>query len=194
MKQSRHLPRKYVWTFCWSRHSTYFHWQIFACYKKLLDRKSYCPQIFVHLPPEGWDQGQRQQIIIWLPQIWLFGLPRHSWQSYALTKESRGHSISHSFQNLQTIASVYQYDLLIPWQLEKLLWASRPITSLTSKNVKYDWKDEQQKCFDAIKRVLGREVLLDYPDFNALFEIYTDASKIQISAFISQKRNVIALY
>ena len=55
-------------------------------------------------------------------------------------------------------------------------------------------KDEHQKCFDAIKRVIGREVLLAYPDFNALFEIYTDASKLQIGAVISQKGNPIALY
>ena len=48
-----------------------------------------------------------------------------------------------------------------------------PLTALTSKNVKYDWKDKHQKCFDAIKRVIGREVLLDYPDFNASFEIHT---------------------
>ena len=44
-----------------------------------------------------------------------------------------------------------------------------PLTALTSKNVKYDWKDKHQKCFDAIKRVIGREVLLAYPDFNAPF-------------------------
>ena len=69
-----------------------------------------------------------------------------------------------------------------------------PITDLTSKNVKYNWKDEHQKCFDAIKRVIGREVLLAYPDFNAPFEIHTDASKLQIGTVISQKGNPIALY
>ena len=46
-------------------------------------------------------------------------------------------------------------------------------------------KDEHQKCFDAIKCVIGREVLLACPDFNATFEIHTDASKLQIRAVIS---------
>ena len=55
-------------------------------------------------------------------------------------------------------------------------------------------KDEHQKCFDAVKRVIGREVLLAYPDFNALFEIHTDASKLQIGAVISQKGKPIAFY
>ena len=50
------------------------------------------------------------------------------------------------------------------------------------------WKAEHQKCFDAIKRVIGRELLLAYPDFNAPFEIHTDASKLQIGAVIFQKR------
>ena len=71
------------------------------------------------------------------------------------------------------------------WQKRSELLA--PLTSLTSKNVKYDWKDEHQKCFDAIKHVIGREILLAYLDFNDPFEIHTDASKLQIGAVISQK-------
>ena len=39
------------------------------------------------------------------------------------------------------------------WQKRSELLA--PLTALTSKNVKYDWKDEHQKCFDAIKHVIG---------------------------------------
>ena len=69
-----------------------------------------------------------------------------------------------------------------------------PLTSLTSKNVKYECKYEHQKCFDAIKRVIGRELLLAYPDFNDPFEINTDASKLQISAVISQKGKSIPFY
>ena len=59
------------------------------------------------------------------------------------------------------------------WQKRSDLLA--PLTALTSKNVKYEWTDEYKKCFEAIKCVIGREVLLGYPDFNALFEIHTDA-------------------
>ena len=63
-----------------------------------------------------------------------------------------------------------------------------------SIKLKYDWKDKHQKCFDAIKRVIGREVLLAYPDFNAPFEIHTDSSKLNIGAVISKKGNPIAFY
>ena len=78
------------------------------------------------------------------------------------------------------------------WQKRSELLA--PLTALTSKNVKYYWKDKHQKCFEAIKRVIGREVLSGYPDFNASFEIHTDASKLQLGAVISQKGKPIAFY
>ena len=42
--------------------------------------------------------------------------------------------------------------------------------------------------------MIGREVLLGYPDFNAPFEIHTDASKLQIGAVISQKGKPIDFY
>ena len=42
--------------------------------------------------------------------------------------------------------------------------------------------------------MIGREVLFAYPYFSALFEIYTDASKLQIGAVMSQKGKTIALY
>ena len=61
-------------------------------------------------------------------------------------------------------------------------------------NILIPWKDEHQKCFYDIKRVIGREVLLAYPDFNAPFEIHTDASKLQIGAVKSQKVNPITFY
>ena len=69
------------------------------------------------------------------------------------------------------------------WQKRSEILA--PLTALTSKNFKYDWKDEHQKCFDAIKCVIGCELLLAYPDFSASFEIHTYSSKLQICAFIS---------
>ena len=78
------------------------------------------------------------------------------------------------------------------WQKRSELLAA--LTALTSKNVKYDCKDNHQKCFDAIKRVIGREVLLAYPEFNAPFEIHNDSSKLQIGAVISQRWHPITFY
>ena len=40
--------------------------------------------------------------------------------------------------------------------------------------------------------MIGREVLLAYPDFNAPLEIHTHASKLKIGTVISQKGKPIA--
>ena len=61
-------------------------------------------------------------------------------------------------------------------------------------HVKYKGKDKPENVLIQKKRVIGREVLLAYPDFNAPFEIHTDASKLQIGAVISQNSKPIAFY
>ena len=47
------------------------------------------------------------------------------------------------------------------------MWKNRSellalLTALTYKNAEYDCKDEHQKCFVAINRVIGREIFLAY--------------------------------
>jgi hypothetical protein len=69
---------------------------------------------------------------------------------------------------------------------------SAPLTTLTAKGKNFIWEDVHTKCFNAIKRVIGREVLLAYPDFNKPFEIHTNASKTQLGAVISQDNKPIA--
>ena len=78
------------------------------------------------------------------------------------------------------------------WKQRSTLLA--PLTALTSKKKPYKWEDEHEKCFHAIKRIIGREVLLAYPDFNAPFDIHTDASKTQLGAVISQSGKPIAFF
>ncbi len=56
---------------------------------------------------------------------------------------------------------------------------------LTKKGVKYKWGRVEQLAFDNIKRVMTKETLLYYPDFNKEFEIHTDASLRQIGTVIS---------
>ena len=78
--------------------------------------------------------------------------------------------------------------------MAKDLWASFPINCLNFQKRQIRRKEKHPKFFDAIKCVIGCEVLLAYLDFNATFEIYTDASKIKIGAVIPQKVNPIAFY
>jgi len=69
-----------------------------------------------------------------------------------------------------------------------------PLTALTSKNVKWHWTSVEQNAFDAMKKIISRETLLTYPNFNLPFEIHTDASHSQLGAVISQQGRPIAFY
>ena len=68
------------------------------------------------------------------------------------------------------------------------------LATLAGKNAKWEWTEEHQVAFDKIKHIISREVLLAYPDFSKPFEIYTDASKYQLGAVVSQDGKPIAYY
>jgi len=44
------------------------------------------------------------------------------------------------------------------------------------------------------KRIIAKETLLAYPDFNKPFQIYTDASHYQLGSVVSQDGKPIAFY
>jgi hypothetical protein len=70
------------------------------------------------------------------------------------------------------------------------------LTRLTSSKVKIECQSSHQQAFDKIKRVIGTELLVCYPDFNKpdSFHLDTDASDYQLGAIIMQSRKPIAFY
>jgi hypothetical protein len=77
------------------------------------------------------------------------------------------------------------------------MWVRRsellsPLTSVPSKNVKFNWTDEHQKAFENIKKIICREVMLTFPDFYKPFHFNTDASDKQLGAVITQDEKPIA--
>ena len=71
---------------------------------------------------------------------------------------------------------------------------SAPLTELTKKGHKFKWTTECQDAFDALKSRLAKQVALSYPDFTKPFEIYTDASKLQLGSVICQQGRPLAFY
>ena len=68
------------------------------------------------------------------------------------------------------------------------------LSSMTSKQAKWNWSKEYQKVFDTIKKLISRDTLLSSPNFNEPFEINTDASNLQLGSVISQQGKPIAFY
>ena len=79
------------------------------------------------------------------------------------------------------------------------MWVRRshilaPLAKLTSKTAKWEWTSEQRQAFLLAKKVIARQTMLAYPDFNKPFQIHTDASHLQLGAVISQDGKPIAFY
>jgi hypothetical protein len=92
------------------------------------------------------------------------------------------------------------------------LWARRskmlaPLTSLVgecgqtkvtrakeTKKAPWHWGEIHQRSFDHIKTTIAREVVLAYPDYSKVFEIYTDAWSKQLGAVITQENRPIAFF
>jgi hypothetical protein len=56
-----------------------------------------------------------------------------------------------------------------------------------TKKVPWHWDEVHQQAFDHVKATIAREVVLAYPDYSKVFEIYTDASSKQLGAVITQE-------
>ena len=52
----------------------------------------------------------------------------------------------------------------------------------------------KQDYFGERKRIVARDTLLTYPDFNEAFKTHTNASAFQLGAVISQKVKLIPFY
>jgi hypothetical protein len=63
-----------------------------------------------------------------------------------------------------------------------------------TKKVPWHWDAVHQRAFDHVQATIARDVVLDYPDYSEVFEIYTDASSKQLGAVITQKSRPIAFF
>ena len=94
-------------------------------------------------------------------------------------------------------------------QYYRELWARQskmlaPLTSLVgecgqtkvsrakgTKKAPWHWDEVHQRAFNHVKATIAREVVLAYPDFSKVFEIYTNASSKQLGAVITQENRSI---
>jgi hypothetical protein len=69
-------------------------------------------------------------------------------------------------------------------------------TSKKNKTKKKPWRWESihQQAFDKVKDTITKEVVLAYLDFTKPFEIYTDASTMQLGSVITQGNRPIAFF
>lgn len=72
---------------------------------------------------------------------------------------------------------------------------SKPLNSLTQKNVAFEWSDECAHAFHELKSKLTTAPILAYPQFHqhaSQFVLQTDASATGLGAVLEQDGHVIA--
>ena len=65
---------------------------------------------------------------------------------------------------------------------------SRPLTTLTKKDKKFEWTPACQKSFNLLKETLCSEPILKYADTSMPFTLYTDASKFSWAGLLTQSQ------
>ncbi len=63
-----------------------------------------------------------------------------------------------------------------------------------TKKKPWQWESIHQQAFDNVKATIAKEVVLAYPDFTKPFEIYTDASTMQLGSVITQGNRPIMFF
>ncbi len=61
-----------------------------------------------------------------------------------------------------------------------------------TKKKPWQWESIHQQAFDNVKAPIAKEAVRAYPDFMKPFEVYTDASTMQLRAVIIQGNRPIA--
>ena len=68
---------------------------------------------------------------------------------------------------------------------------SRPLTTLTKKDKKFEWTPECRRSFDLLKETLCGEPILKYADTSKPYTLYTDASKYGWAGVLTQSHMTV---
>ena len=68
---------------------------------------------------------------------------------------------------------------------------SRPLTTLTKKDKKFEWTSVCQKSFELLKEILCGEPVLKYADTSKPYTLYTDASKFGWAGVLTQPHTTV---
>jgi hypothetical protein len=63
-----------------------------------------------------------------------------------------------------------------------------------TKKVPWHWDEVHKRAFGHVKNTIAKDVVLAYPDYSKVFEVYTDASSKQLGVAITQGNRPIAFF
>ena len=90
-----------------------------------------------------------------------------------------------TLKQLRSLLGLVQYYRDV-WPRRSHILAPLSDKSSSKNKKKFVWTEEIQQAFEAMKKMVAKETLLAFPDYAKPFDIYTDASKSQLGAVITQ--------
>ena len=63
-----------------------------------------------------------------------------------------------------------------------------------TKKKPWHWDPVHQQAFNTVKATIACDVTLAYPDYSQGFETYTDSTKLQLGAVITQQNRLLASF
>ena len=72
--------------------------------------------------------------------------------------------------------------------IHKLANIAEPLNRLVRKKVPFVWREEQQKAFEKLKRIVSRPPVIAFPDFEHKLKIKADAYDTALGAVLEQER------
>nr|GEU77155.1 putative reverse transcriptase domain-containing protein [Tanacetum cinerariifolium] len=76
--------------------------------------------------------------------------------------------------------------------IEGFLKIAKPLTKLTQKNVRFDWREKAESAFQVLKQKLCSAPILDLPKCSENFVAYCDASRKGLGVVLMKREKVIA--
>jgi hypothetical protein len=96
----------------------------------------------------------------------------------------KDYPIPRNIRELRGVLGLFSYYRRFIENFSKI---AAPLNELLKKEVEYNWTDKQQQAFEALKEKLITAPIVQYPDFEKPFFLYTDASTIGIGSVLAQK-------
>jgi hypothetical protein len=85
--------------------------------------------------------------------------------------------------------------MLVP--LTSLVWKyvqTKTTKAKGTKRVPWHWDEVHQRAFNHVKASIAKDVVLAYPAYSKVFDIYTVASSKQLGAIITQDNRLIVFF
>jgi hypothetical protein len=63
-----------------------------------------------------------------------------------------------------------------------------------ARNTAFKWLPSHQQAFEEVKKLVSREVMLSFPDYEQPFDLNTDGSDLQFCAGLVQGKRILAFF